>query len=763
MKALKNTADHLLQFQGFALNRMFQPSSLKKDSLMYWRANILISILFTALIFGPFAMAAAILLELKEELWTLALFDVIAYLVCICLIILRGFSYEIRAAVSLFMIYLMGSVIIISVGPLSGGPVWLFTFAVLAGVLFGSKAAVAAVFLNGVTLTALGWFIGSGRFGETFPFFNTSQAMVAAIVNFIVLNVLASASVSVLVRGLVSGHRKEKVLTKSLEREHRDLARIKKRLEVEIEERKQAEKAVRESEQKYRLLADNVNDMIWMMDIQQQRLTYVSPSVKKIRGYSPEEVMGQSLEEIMTPESYKRAIKFLSEELAADNERATDRSVTMEVEQYRKDGTTIWTEIMASFVRDERKNPVAVLGVARDITERREAEAALREKEEKLARSKKMESLGLMAGTIAHDLNNILSGIVSYPELLLMDLPLDSPLRRPVEIIKGSGQRAADVVADLLTVARGVATGKEVVNLNRIVKEYMDSAEQKRIEAINQFVSFETDLDPELLNIKCSVSHIKKSLMNLVINASEAIEDRGTVAVSTRNLYLDEPLKGYEDVRIGEYILLTVSDNGIGISPKHIERIFEPFYTNKTMGRNGTGLGLTVVWNTVQDHDGYINVKAREAGTAFEIYLPATREEADAGKGQDLPANYQGHGERILVVDDEENQKIIACELLTKLGYSPEAVSSGEEAVEYLKKNPVDLVLLDMIMPKGINGLETYKRIIEIHPGQRAIIASGFAETRDVKAAQELGAGKYMKKPYTLDKLGVVISQELER
>jgi len=374
-----------------------------------------------------------------------------------------------------------------------------------------------------------------------------------------------------------------------------------------------------------------------------------------------------------------------------------------------------------------------------------------------------MESLGLMAGGIAHDLNNILSGIVSYPELILMDLPEDSPLREPIETIKESGMRAADVVSDLLTIARGVATGKEILNLNTIVTEYLGSAEHQKLEKTHSFIDFKFELDSDLLNLSGSSIHINKTLMNLVANAGEAIEEGGIVTISTANQYLDKALKGYENVRLGEYAVLRISDDGSGISPQDLERIFEPFYTKKVMGRSGTGLGLPVVWNTVQDHGGYINVKTSKKGTAFELYFPATRDEVADERDAVSVNDYLGNGEKILVVDDEERQREIACEILTKLGYTAKAVSSGEEAVEYLKEQSVDLLVLDMIMPKGINGRKTYERIIKIHPGQKAIIASGFSETADVKKAQRLGAGKYIKKPYTMEKIGFAVKEELEK
>ncbi len=216
-------------------------------------------------------------------------------------------------------------------------------------------------------------------------------------------------------------------------------------------------------------------------------------------------------------------------------------------------------------------------------------------------------------------------------------------------------------------------------------------------------------------------------------------------------------------MRMGEYIVLTVSDDGSGISAEDLERIFEPFYTKKVMGRSGTGLGLAVVWNTVQDHNGYINVTSSEKGTVFELYFPVTREEV-ADVDEEVPLeDYLGHGEKILVVDDEERQREIACGMLTKLGYNPEAVSSGEDAIEYVKEHSVDLIVLDMVMPKGINGRKAYEEIIKIRPGQKAIIASGYAKTKEVDIAQKLGTGKYIKKPYTLEKVGRAIKEELEK
>ena len=526
----------------------------------------------------------------------------------------------------------------------------------------------------------------------------------------------------------------------------------------DITESKQAEEEIYQLNQFRELVIDNAN--IWLNVLDDKANVVVwNKAAEKISGYTREEVIGDDkIWEWSYPDkNYRNEIKEKAAAIMEQNEVLEDFETTIR----RKDGKKRNISWHSRKLIDDRGNLIGSIALGRDITERKQAEEALRKSEEKLVRSKKMESLGLLAGGVAHDLNNILSGIVTYPELLLMDLPEDSPLRRPIKTIQESGMKAVDVVADLLTIARGVATGKEALNLNTIVNEYLGSPEYQELEKTHSFVDFKTKLDHDLLNMSGSPIHIKKTLMNLINNASEAIGDSGTVTISSNNRYLDEPLKGYEDVHQGEYVVLSVSDEGSGISPEDLERIFEPFYTKKVMGRSGTGLGLSVVWNTVQDHKGYINVKSSEKGTVFELYFPVTRAKVAAEEEEVPLENYLGHGEKILVVDDEERQREIAGVLLTKLGYVAEAVSNGEEAIEYLKEHPVDLIVLDMVMPKGINGRETYEQIIKIRPGQKAVIASGYAKTKEVDLAQELGAGKYIKKPYTLEKIGVAVKKEL--
>ena len=308
-----------------------------------------------------------------------------------------------------------------------------------------------------------------------------------------------------------------------------------------------------------------------------------------------------------------------------------------------------------------------------------------------------------------------------------------------------------------------MATTKKPLNLNSIVNEYLKSPEFQKLQHYHPDVTVNTNLDTSIFNINGSSIHIRKVIMNLVSNASEAIDGIGHVTISSTNCYLDRPLKAYDDVRIGEYAMLSISDDGTGISSEDLDRIFEPFYSKKVMGRSGTGLGLAVVWNVIKEHEGYINVISNENGTTFNLYFPITREEIP-DKDLEIPIDdLKGNGEKILIVDDMENQREIVSILLEKLGYEAYSVTSGEEAIEYLKSNTVDLVMLDMIMDPGINGRETYERVIKIHPDQKAIIMSGFAETEEVEIVQKLGAHQFLKKPLTLQKIGLALKEEFKK
>jgi PAS domain S-box-containing protein len=517
---------------------------------------------------------------------------------------------------------------------------------------------------------------------------------------------------------------------------------------------------IRQSEKKFGGLLERLNEAVYRMSVPDGKYEYCSPAALKVFGYGADEFLNTPMliKHIIHPEFYDYFV------CKCDEMMHGRVSPVCEYKIIDPKGRERWVFQTNTGVFDDDGNIIALESCCSDITDRKNAEQIKAELEERLKRSEKMESLGLLAGGVAHDLNNVLSGIVSYPDVLLMRLPHDSPLRKPIMMIQQSGLRAAAIVQDLLTLARRCSANHHSLNLNDMVKEYLDTPEHQTLLQTYPDVIIETSLASDLLNIKGSPIHLRKTVMNLIYNAAEAQPDGGKIIISTKNEYLETPIRGYDDIREGEFAVLRIEDQGVGIAPHDLKRIFEPFYTRKIMGRSGTGLGMAVVWGTVQDHQGYIDVQSREGcGTVFELFFPISREQVSSEKQKISSDIYRGNGEHILIVDDIEEQREIAAKMLEMLGYSVISISSGEEAVEYIRNHKADLVVLDMIMESGMDGLRTYQKIIKINPIQKAIITSGFSETDRVREAQRLGAGKYVRKPYTLESFGMAVKEELKK
>ncbi|MDA8133031.1 MAG: ATP-binding protein [Desulfobacteraceae bacterium] len=512
------------------------------------------------------------------------------------------------------------------------------------------------------------------------------------------------------------------------------------------EERRALETELMEEKERYQTLVENANDATFI--VQDGLLKFVNPRTVALSGYSWDALQGIPFIDLIHPDDRELVLRNHIQRL-----RGEKLALPYAFRIFNKKKDIVWLQINGARIVWEGRP--AVLGCARDISR-------MKELEEKLDRAKKMELIGTMAGGVAHDLNNILSGLVSYPELLLMQISPDSPLKEPISFMHDAGLKAAEIVQDLLTLTRRGISVKNSINLNHVIHDYFTSPAHQRLVKTYPHIRFKVYPENDLLNIIGSASHLSKIIMNLVMNAAEAIKGSGTVTVESFNRYLDMPLKSCDHILEGEYAVLRVTDNGAGIPKKDLNKIFEPFYTKKQMGRSGSGLGLCVVWNCVKDHNGYIEVTSKiNKGTTFELYFPATRKETDPEPEGLRIDDYKGNKETILVIDDVHEQRRIARESLKMLGYKSFTVPSGERALLFLKKRAVDLIILDMKMEPGMDGLDTYRRILKLHPNQKAVIASGFSENDRVREALKIGAGQYIKKPYTIKKLAHAIKEEL--
>lgn len=531
--------------------------------------------------------------------------------------------------------------------------------------------------------------------------------------------------------------------TDRLEREHSNLEAVNIQLNTEVAERRRAEDALRESEQRFKFILDELPTGILIID----ETTKIIKNANSVAL----NIIDMPLNEVIGAECHRFACPTASAECPIINlNKQTDKSRRMLIESGGRE-----VPILKSVCRIQLDGKPHLLESFIDISEKERLEAQLQH-------AKRMEALGELAGGVAHDLNNILTGITSYPELLLRKIPKESHLHKPIQTIQQTGEKAATIVQDLLTLARRGVMVKEVVDLGQVIRDYFDSPEHNQLKAHHPDVTFSYRVGDDLLNIMGSAVHLLKALMNLVSNAAESMVDGGTVLIDVDNRYVDRPVKGYDTVEEGDYVVLAVVDSGMGIAPKDQDRIFEPFYTKKKLGRSGTGLGMAVVWGTVKDHNGYICVDSEPTrGTTITLFYPATRKRlSDSGNAEQLE-KYFGHGESILVVDDVEVQREIALEMLTELNYAPHAVASGEEAIAYLRDHCAELVLLDMIMDPGMGGLETFREILKLNHQQRVLLVSGYSETEDVRLAICMGAGQYVKKPYSLKTIGLAIQEEL--
>ncbi len=409
---------------------------------------------------------------------------------------------------------------------------------------------------------------------------------------------------------------------------------------------------------------------------------------------------------------------------------------------------------------DELK--VRLVELDKEKNELKKSQEREKELQDKLSRSQRLESLGLLAGGVAHDLNNLLGPVVGYPDLILQKFNGDQASYRMIEIIRESAKKAAGVIQNLLTLGRRGSFNVETVYLNEIIESYIDDAGFEDLQNRCANLIIEKELDADVWPILGSVSHLTQVIMNLAINAVEAMENGGILTVKTERVRVTEAIDGYETIPSGEYTKLTVMDTGKGIDLKKLGRIFEPFYTSKSLERSGSGLGLAVVYGVIKDLKGLVDVKNRmNGGAKFELYFPPMLIEKKK-KRESTVKDFTGN-EKILVVDDVKEQRELATIVLQSLGYSTDDVINGHKALKYLETNDVDLVILDMIMEENFDGLDTYKAILKINPKQKCIIASGFSESERVKEALSLGAGNYVAKPYTLDSIGKAIREELDR
>ncbi len=541
----------------------------------------------------------------------------------------------------------------------------------------------------------------------------------------------------------------KKETQKNEDLKNNEIYRTNNSLMLEILAHTEAEAQLRESEEKYRNLVTSLPEGIFI--VQERKIVFVNPGMERLTGFDSSELIGKDADLLF--------LKHQSSDPKID-------SMPMDF-FIRQDGQKIFIE--KSFVEILYGLNPALLFSVRDITEKITATLEKNRLQKELEKAKKMEAFGVLAGGVAHDLNNVLAGLLSIPDLLLLDLPKNSPLIEQVKLVKDSGQKALSIVDELLTLGRGSAKIQEPVQFNSLIEDYLNSLEFLELIKNFQGVDIVKKYDSDLPFLHASKIHMQKIIMNLVSNAVEAVgKKKGTVSFETGLAsFYRQRIKGYERIENGKFVRFTVMDTGHGISAVDMDHIFEPFYSKKVLGRSGTGLGLSIVWNAVHDHNGYIHVSSRNGRTFFTLYFPlpekAEKDDINSESSSLVTlSDYSGNHEAILVVEDMPIQQKIAVNMLKRLGYGVAAVSSGEEALLYAQTHKIDLVVLDMNLSFGLNGCQTYEQLLLIDPKIKAILTSGQEMIEAVEKARSLGAGSFIKKPFSLQTLGLAIQKELK-
>ena len=500
-------------------------------------------------------------------------------------------------------------------------------------------------------------------------------------------------------------------------------------------------------EELFRLITENAADMIAVVGVGGERL-YNSPSYEKILGYTPNEITATLGFEQIHPDDREKVQK------AAAEARRTGVGQSVEYRMRHKNGNWLILESIASTIVDERGSVEKLIVVNRDITRRKQLEEQFRQ-------AQKMEAVGRLSGGVAHDFNNLLGVIIGYGEVIQEGLATTHPLRGSVDEILKAGHRAASLTRQLLAFSRQQVLDPRVLDLNAVVKDM----EKMLKRLIGEDVELKTDLRPALACVKADESQIEQVILSLVINARDAMPHGGNLTVATSNFYMDENfVRRYPyPVNVGNYILLNVSDSGIGMDPATKARIFEPFFTTKEKGK-GTGLGLSMVYGIVKQSNGYIDVSSEVGiGTSFEIYLPKVDDAIDIATTTVTSGSLRG-SETILLVEDDPSLRVLAAHTLESFGYKVLEANSGAEALEICRQHEghIHLLLTDVVMP-GMSGRVLAEQLLPQRPQLKVIYMSGYTG-QTVGAHGVLAEGSYfLPKPFTREALARKIREVLDR
>ncbi|MBW1981410.1 MAG: PAS domain S-box protein [Deltaproteobacteria bacterium] len=527
-------------------------------------------------------------------------------------------------------------------------------------------------------------------------------------------------------------------------RREREVEEKNRQLQSEIVERQKAEEELKKSEERYRLVVEDMPDMICRF-LPDGTLTFVNSAYCSYLGLGKEDLLGKNLFQSI-PEKERQAVRHCLRSLRSENP-----IVTYEHQAFFADGSLRWQQWTYRAIFDEAGELIEYQSLGSDVTEKKRAQQEKYKLEKQLQHAQKMEAIGTLAGGISHDFNNLLQAVLGYAELLLIEKKEGDPGYRELQQIVSAAKRGSELTRQMLTFSRKMESKRRPVNLNHEVEKTKKLLEH----AIEKMIDIELHLEKEVQLVNADPVQMEQIIMNLAVNAKDAMPEGGKLLIETRNTVLDQAYcKSHMGARPGEYVKLSISDTGHGMDSYTLEHIFEPFFSTKVPGQ-GTGLGLAMVYGIVKGHDGYITCSSELGkGTSFEIYLPAIRHEmhdAEVVEGQQL---LRGGNECVLLVDDEPAIRDLGERILRSFGYTVLVAGDGETALTLYdrERGRIDLIILDLIMP-GMGGRKCLEKILEVNPAAKVLIASGHSPNGPKTELLAAGAKGFFAKPYKVTEL----------
>jgi PAS domain S-box-containing protein len=699
--------------------KFIPPAAWEKDLLTIWRERIIFSIFFLAAILGPFALIPSLILSFNEKLWAIFILDAVAYIIILVVLFSKKFSLKHKTWISFLIFYCLGSGILVLLGFYGAGYIWLFGASLIVGVMTGLKQAGIALLINFLSLAVIGVYIAMGSPQWALATENALEKWIVMIANFMMINVLVTLLVAATLNSL-------KI---ALAREQETAVKLRKKREELL--------AIFEASPDPILVYDNLD-----------HVQYLNDAFTETFGWHLDEIKGQKISFIP-----KGQQKVSNSTRFKKRKTIKDTAIRFETKRFTKNGTLLDILLSAAPITENNGNTVGIVVNLKDITENKKLEV-------KVQQIQKMETIGTLAGGIAHDFNNILFPIVGYTEMLLEDIPKNSPFQSSIDKIHTSALRARDLVKQILAFSRQDTNELHPIMLQPIIKEVLKLMRS----TIPTTIEIKQDISADCGKIKADSTQIHQILMNLTTNAFLAMEDTGGILnVRLKPIELSENDGITHHLAPGVYACLAITDTGMGISKDVISKIFDPFFTTREKGK-GTGMGLSIVHGIVKSMGGSIQVYSEPGkGAKFNVYFPM---ETISFKTQKNPikTSPKSGTERILLVDDEKAIIKMETRALERLGYTVVSYTSSMEALEVFQANPAvfDLVITDMAMP-NLPGDKFSEELLKISPDLPIFICTGFSESMTEKKAAVLGIKKFLLKPIVIQDLSLKIREVLDK